>query len=270
MKRTLLWLAIVAVVTIGGVLYYWKQNADREATVQAVPPAANSATAEVVPKPVAEEEPVHTPPRGEPAAASAPLPPLDGSDEALRASLSQAGDPGLVQDIVITRDLARRVVATIDNLPRRKLADRLLPLKLPPGSFVARGQGDNITLSPENYPRYGRYVALGKGMDAKRLVSLYVHYYPLLQQAYRELGYPKKQFHDRVYEAIDDILSAPEAPQTIELVRPKVFYEFEDPDLEELSAGRKLMLRMGPDNAAMIKAKLKEIRDELETTGSHR
>lgn len=268
MKNPLLWLAVLVVIAAGGGLYYWKQNADHAPTIQAVP-AATSGTAEVTTEPPAEDKPVHAPPLEASAETSTPLPPLDKSDDALRASLGQIADSGLLQDVVITRDLARRVVATIDNLPRRKLSDRLLPLKLPPGRFVAHGQGEIVTLSPENYPRYGRYVSLVKGMEAKRLVSLYARYYPLLQQAYRELGYPKKQFHDRVFEAIDDILDAPEAPPTIELVRPKVFYEFEDQDLEELSAGRKLMLRMGPDNAAVIKTKLEEIRRELEAS-SHR
>jgi hypothetical protein len=51
----------------------------------------------------------------------------------------------------------------------------------------------------------------------------------------------------------------------VELVRPKVLYEFEDPALEDLSAGRKIMLRIGPENASAMKAKLREIRRELVT-----
>ena len=37
-------------------------------------------------------------------------------------------------------------------------------------------------------------------------------------------------------------------------------YTFADPTLEALPAGQKLLLRMGPDNAAVVKAKLKELR----------
>jgi hypothetical protein len=40
-------------------------------------------------------------------------------------------------------------------------------------------------------------------------------------------------------------------------------YEFDDPELEDLSAGQKLLVRMGPENAAVLKAKLREIRREL-------
>ena len=40
-------------------------------------------------------------------------------------------------------------------------------------------------------------------------------------------------------------------------------YQFADPKLEDLSAGQKLMLRMGPANAAIIKAKLHELRAQV-------
>ena len=43
----------------------------------------------------------------------------------------------------------------------------------------------------------------------------------------------------------------------------RVLYEFAAPDLETRSAGQKMLLRMGPDNAARVKAKLREIRAEL-------
>ncbi len=64
-------------------------------------------------------------------------------------------------------------------------------------------------------------------------------------------------------EVIDHLLAAPEAPATIALVRPNVLYEFADPALEAESSGRKLLLRMGPGNAARVKMKLRDIRDRI-------
>ena len=49
----------------------------------------------------------------------------------------------------------------------------------------------------------------------------------------------------------------------IALVQPKALYQFADPELEKLSAGQKIMIRMGPANAAKVKAKLRQIRSEL-------
>jgi len=62
---------------------------------------------------------------------------------------------------------------------------------------------------------------------------------------------------------IDNLLAAPDITTDIALVRPNVMYQFADPKLEELSAGQKLMLRMGPTNAATIKAKLRELRAQV-------
>ena len=79
----------------------------------------------------------------------------------------------------------------------------------------------------------------------RALVTLYVRHYPLFQQAYREIGYPNGHFNDRLVEAIDLMLATPEAPASLKLVQPKIFYEFADRDLEQLPAGQKLMLRIG-------------------------
>jgi hypothetical protein len=40
-------------------------------------------------------------------------------------------------------------------------------------------------------------------------------------------------------------------------------YLFVDEDLEALTAGQKIMLRMGNENAARVKSKLSEIRQAL-------
>jgi hypothetical protein len=38
---------------------------------------------------------------------------------------------------------------------------------------------------------------------------------------------------------------------------------YEDPALEALSGGRKLLLRMGPENAARVRALLQRVRERL-------
>jgi hypothetical protein len=45
--------------------------------------------------------------------------------------------------------------------------------------------------------------------------------------------------------------------------RPWVHYEFADPALQQLSAGQKMLLRMGPVNERRMKAKLLDIRSRL-------
>jgi hypothetical protein len=131
------------------------------------------------------------------------------------------------------------------------------------GQFLATGEGENYLTNPDNLRRYKSYVLLSDAVDAQKLVAVYTRFYPLFQQEYVNLGYPQGYFNDRLVEAIDDLLAAPEIPGAIKLVRPKVMYRFADPQLEELSAGQKIMIRMGVENAVRIKARLREVRQEL-------
>ena len=101
-----------------------------------------------------------------------------------------------------------------------------------------------------------------EAVEAKRLASAYLRLYPLFQKAYEELGYPNAYFNDRLVQAIDDMLAAPEVSAP-ELVQPKVLWQFADPALEDRSAGQKIMIRMGPANAARVKDKLRAIRKEI-------
>lgn len=61
-------------------------------------------------------------------------------------------------------------------------------------------------------------------------------------------------------QVLDLLIATREQPGQLAVVQPKVFYEYADPALEALPSGQKILLRMGPDNAARTKAKLKEIR----------
>jgi len=90
-----------------------------------------------------------------------------------------------------------------------------------------------------------------------------VHFYPLFQKAYQDLGYPKGYFNYRLIEVIDHLLAAPDVPAPIALTQPKVLFEFADPSLEQLSAGQKIMIRIGPVNESRVKAKLADIRHAL-------
>jgi hypothetical protein len=154
-------------------------------------------------------------------------------------------------------------VATIDNLPRDNLSLRLMPVKPVPGLLVTTGTGENLALSPRNGARYRPYVRLAEAVPAQGLVAVYRRFYPLFQKQYENLGYPGKYFNDRVVEVIDHLLEAPEIQGPVLLSQPRVLYEFTDPKLEGLSAGQKILLRMGPEHALKVKAKLREIRQAL-------
>ncbi len=198
-----------------------------------------------------------------PAPLEKPLPALDVSDLAMRNALEELSLGKALFGLFQLQDLVRRFVATVDNLPRAKAAVRLMPVKSAVGQFRVDRAGDSFAISQTNAARYAVYAKLADAIDAGKLVALYVHFYPLFQQAYRELGYPKGYFNDRLVEVIDHLLAAPEPQAPVKLVQPKVLYQFADADLEARSAGQKILMRIGNENARKIKAKLRVIRAEL-------
>jgi hypothetical protein len=156
--------------------------------------------------------------------------------------------------------VVRNFVVTVDNLARPKAAAERRPVRRTPGSPVVDTQGEQITLSEQNYSRYAPFVTLVQSADSKQLAEVYFRYYPLFQQSYEDLGYPGKYFNDRVVEVIDHLLETPVLQGPVRLTQPRVFYEFADPELEARSAGQKLLMRMGNENATKLKAKLRELR----------
>ena len=64
-------------------------------------------------------------------------------------------------------------------------------------------------------------------------------------------------------EVIDHLLATPDVTEPLVLVQPRVLYEFADPTLQNLSAGQKILLRMGAENRQQAKAKLREIRQAI-------
>jgi hypothetical protein len=253
---------LVIVIALAAALYWWNQQSAAPPAPQPVP-ATPPATPSVAPQPnfgPAEKHPIENitpPPTSE---APAPLPAVADSDAALHDALASLLGTSIVDGLFYPDRVVRRVVATVDNLPRLSLAADIRPVKPVPGAFATLGPDGGKQIGLDNAARYTPYVDAFAAVDSRALVAMYVRFYPLFQQAYRDLGYPNGYFNDRLVEAIDNLLAAPVIEGPIALTQPKVLYEFSDPSLQSLSAGQKIMLRMGPANAARVRAKLREVR----------
>jgi Protein of unknown function (DUF3014) len=255
-RRKVAWLigiVIAAALAVGG--WYWYGARQH---VTAPPPAA----APPAPPPTATEGQIAHPLPAE-AAGAAALPALNDSDQVVHDSLVGVLGHGAVEQFLVPQNIVRHIVVTVDNLPRHRVAVDLRPVKPTPGQAVTSTQGDMTTLGESNFARYAPLVRVLQGTDVRALAVVYERLYPLFQQAYEDLGYPGKYFNDRLVEVIDQLLQTPEVPAPIPLVQPKVFWEYADADLENRSAGQKLLIRMGPANARVIKAKLREFRAEI-------
>lgn len=252
-----LWaVGILAVAAAGYGVYLWQA----QRVEPPLPPPPLAQTAPPAPPPSDEaaiEHPLPAPPT------DAPLPALAASDTLLLQSIIElAGNPR-VQDLLQLPGIVQRIVVTIDNLPRDKAAPVNWPLKPVGGGLRISGSGETLTLDPANGARYAPYVKLLESIDVDKAVALYVRTYPLFQQAYAELGYPKRYFNDRLLQVIDHLLAAPTPSGPLRLTQPKLAYEFADAELQSLSAGQKALLRMGPEQAGRVKARLRALRDEI-------
>ena len=251
---------IVVVVLLGAAAayYFWPGNPPPPP-----PPPPPPAVQPAPPPPPPPEAPTHYEIEQPSAVEPKPLPSLKDSDAALRGAATSVVGKDAFRRFFNPEEIVRRIVATVDNLPRKTYAQRLSPVKPVGGLMLTTGGEGNYAIAPENAARYTPYVRIVEHLDAKKAVALYVHFYPLFQQAYVELGYPNGYFNDRLVQVVDHLLATPDVQGPIKLVVPHVLYQFADPDLESRSAGQKLLLRMGSANAAKVKAKLRELRGAL-------
>ena len=185
-----------------------------------------------------------------------PLPELKQSDQQMAKILAKLFADQKLDRFFILEHFIERFVVMVDNLPRPQLPSTHRPLKKTAGKFLAQGERDQLTIAPTNYKRYTPLIKMGAALDTAQVVAVYKRLYPLFQQAYQELGYPKAYFNDRLVEVIDHLLVTPQITGPVYLTQPKALYLYADPDLEALSAGRKILLRCGPENAAQIKTLL--------------
>lgn len=245
-------IGILVTAAIAGGLAYWYYGPPPAAQVEnpdrapPEPPAAPLEHAIQYPAPAAAEAPA--------------LPALEDSDEPFRTALVQPFGAAPVEAYLVPKNVIARLVATLDSLDREPVPLRtraIAPIAQP---LTVDAANNEIFLSPKNSLRYQPLMAALQTVDGKTIAELYLRYYPLFQQAYVELGFPHRYFNDRLIKIIDHLLATPEIGQPIALVRPKVMYLFADPELERRSSGQKILLRLGADNAAVIKARLREIR----------
>jgi len=260
------WIAaiiVVLAVVVAGV--YLVQRAMHPAAASA--PAPSSSPAQASPQPASAastiQHPIAQANAGPAPASTASLPALADSDASVREALQgmvHGGDLGaLLQSQIISR-----VVATVDALPRQGIGNtNILPLRTPGGTLLTEHANGATVIAARNTERYAPYMTVLNDVDPHALVAWYKHNYPLFQQAYRELGYPHGYFNDRLIVAIDDMLAAPDVHAPVAVVRAGPHYHFVDPQLQSLSNGQKLMMRLGPADEEQFKAKLRMIRTLL-------
>jgi uncharacterized short protein YbdD (DUF466 family) len=196
-----------------------------------------------------------------------PLPPLDDSDAWFLLALTDLFGSE-TSTVFLNETLIDRLVATIDSLPRGHTSEKVRPVTRLSEPFRPEENAYTILLGPENFARYDALVARFASANPDDIVMTYRRFYPLFQESYERLGYPNAYFNDRVVEVIDHLLDTPEPDGPLNLTRPNVLFEFADPELEALSSGQKLLLRMGNAHALTMKQVMRELRARIVVSGS--
>ncbi len=147
---------------------------------------------------------------------------------------------------LITREyFIQKFVVTIDNLTNEQLPSTHLPITAPNGRFLVSGTAKAPHASDANYSRYSIYVNLLGSLNPTTTIRIYTYFYPLFQTAYQQLGYKNSYFNDRLITVIDHLLETPNPTDHIQFKQPAILYTYANHDLEKLSAGQKILLRMG-------------------------
>lgn len=259
-------LVIIAAVLIAGAVY-WLMQRDKPSAEIAIPPEPplTEAPAEIPAQQDETAAPVD-PLAENPADQLKPppkLPPLDRSDADVIGFLLEASEGGF-QSWLIQEHLIRKFVRAMNALEEGKLVSQYRPFNDPEIPFKASNSGETWRIDINNFERYTPYLTSLEQVGPERLAKIYEHYYPLLQQAYEELGVKKGDFRQVTVRALTRITKAPMPPQDAALSRPSVTYRFSAADLEQRSPVEKLLFRMGPENAQRLKNLAEQLLTQLQ------
>lgn len=188
---------------------------------------------------------------------------LEQAHRQLHEDLAARLGPGQIEMVADER-LPELVVTTINSLDGDPLPLRFRPLDHVPDLPRLEADGEVWRLPEAPDPRYRPYRALFDRLDAIEMVELFERYEPALEKAWQALGEdPAKPFRTRVLEVLDHLVAFELPDERPRVHRPEVLYEYIDPALEELSWGRKILIRIGPEHAPAVQRKLGRVADQL-------
>jgi hypothetical protein len=210
------------------------------------------------PLPVEQERTARAAEPAPPAPAPAePLPALDASDAMVRGLLQQLSSHPQLAEWLLTNDLVRKFTVIVDRIAIGTSPAKMAAFAKPSQPFRTTGSGDSLRIDPQSYDRYNTLAAVVDSLDVDGAARAYQRIKPLVNQSYRELGYPDEDFDRKLTMAIARLLDTPVPSGPVALKATSVSYQFADPDLESLSSPQKQLLRMGPHNMQLVQAKLR-------------
>jgi hypothetical protein len=189
------------------------------------------------------------------------VPPLDESDAVVRRLIRTLSDHPAVAAWLMTDGLIRNFTAAVTNIADGMPPAEQLRALRPTASFRVLESGGKLYIDPQTYNRYNAIADAVGSIDPDGAAKVYATLKPRIEEAFGDLGYPNRRFDQVLQEAIVTLLRTPtpDRPPEVKRNEEAFGYGFADVRLENLSAAQKILLRMGPRNARIVKTRLREI-----------
>lgn len=226
------------------------------------PAPAVASEPEIAPPPV-EVQPT-APEPAEPAEALVQLPSLNNSDGFVLEQVSALQNGMRLTQLMTDQQLIRRFVVLVENVSRGSLPQTELPYRGMSGEMPVDTLDENLfAMDDAAFARFDQVIDTFVSVDTGAAIGLYRMLSPLFQQAYAEIGYRDVSFDETLKTAIQTVLQTSNRDGPIQLVKPSVMYLYADATLENLNAVEKQLIRLGPDNSAKLKTKLRQFAERL-------
>ena len=255
-------IVVLLLVIAGGVVLLtgmWPPKEEPAPTVTAPPP-------EPPPSPImtAIEEPAPEPlepPPPPPEPVEDPLPRLEESDDAVRDAVGDIPLGTAGQQYLIPGNIIERSASLIYLMAQGEVPYKLLPVSRPKAAFPIRDDGTQVVTDPAGFERYDALTQWLQSLDLESLLSSLEWFIPLFREAWSYYGEDPAAFDMAVVITLDLVIATPEIDLSeARLTRKEAVWIFEDPAIEGLAPIQKQVLRMGPANAEVVKAKAAEAR----------
>jgi hypothetical protein len=187
------------------------------------------------------------------------IPPLDASDRVVRTLVQSLSESPAVMAWLPTNGLIRNFSVVVSNIADGATPAKQLRALRPSSAFRIAERDGNTYVDPRSYDRYVVIADAIGSIDPAGAARLYATLKPRIEEAHRDLGSLNQSFDRTLERAILALLETPIVDGPIRLKPKGIGYAYADERLESLSAAQKQLLRMGPRNIRIIKARLREI-----------
>ena len=162
---------------------------------------------------------------------------------------------------LVTDDLLIRFVNAVEAVADGYSPRGELDFAQTSGPFLVREDEGRLVIAAGTYRRYNLAVEVVDSLEAGAVVAILQELEPAINEARQGVAWHRGDFDDRLRQAVDHLLEVDIPSGAIEVERRRVAYVFAADEHERLSDAQRQLLRMGRENATVVQAKLREIRE---------